>query len=206
MEQNSDTRSEGNQELIVKKNVDRLVLKHMARKIWQSLQTLDHTPAITQPQLIFLSEHKPRTHRLVLYNPQELLTRSELAFVGFISGKQRPLSPPVAEEIQRIDEKLLVELASINGILSYSSLELRNSNWYNLVLLSDLQTRGSLATLATHQYASYQVAPHYYKWIRLHNGVLPGGLSCYDLRFRGTKYYFFSDSPRPDIRELRYEE
>jgi hypothetical protein len=145
-------------------------------------------------------------HRLAIYQPEALLVQRPLSFVGFISGKQKHLRPCVAQAIQRADQKLVEELADAPGILSYTSLQLQNGNWCNLVLLSDASAKTYLKSSQTHNYAAYHLAHSYYEWIRLHQGVMPEGLDHRGMQLQKTKYYTFpAAQPRPLIRELLYQ-
>ena len=98
------------------------------------------------------------------------------------------------------------ELISNPGLLSYSSLELRNGDWCNLVVLNGEEAKTHLKNTSTHTYAAYQLAPHYYEWIRLHNGVMSEGLDHTEMLLQKTKYYiFYAAQPRPAIRERTNE-
>src|SRR5205823_4605753 len=91
------------------------------------------------------------------------------------------------------------------GLLSYSSLELRNGHWYNLVLLSDADAKRHIRSAGTHMYAAYQLAWRYYEWIRLHSGVMPGGLAQVELVLQKTCYFVFHRTqPRPVVHETAY--
>jgi len=143
---------------------------------------------------------------MAIYNPEELLLNNELALVGFISGRMRPLRPSVAADLRIMDRKLIAELVNTPGLLSYSSLELHDGNWCNLVLLNDPQVKIHLKNTETHRYAAYELAPNCYEWIRLHNGIMPTGLASNEMLLQKTRYYQFQEAhQRPVIRELRYE-
>jgi hypothetical protein len=122
--------------------------------------------------------------------------------VGFISGRQLPVEQHIADEMMRIDNMMLTELMHIPGLLSYSSLELCAGRWYNLVLLSDANVKECFHTLETHRYAAYQLAPIYYAWIRLHHGMIKGGLVGQDMQLLETRYFQFASS-QPSVQEAR---
>jgi len=144
---------------------------------------------------------------MAIYNPEELLLHNELAFVGFVSGKLKPLRPSIAAELRIIDKKLVTELANTPGLLSYSSLELHEGNWCNLVMLNDTEVKLRLKNAATHQYAAYEIAPSCYEWIRLHHGIMPAGLAGNDMLLQKTRYYTYQGvERRPAIREITYKE
>jgi hypothetical protein len=188
-----------------KGKLDLVVLKLMAQRLYLTLHQLDQSADSGRPLLYSLEEQQKRVHRIALYKPEELVQQKQLSFVGFISGKRRSISQWILDEISAVDQKLIVELLHISGILSYSSLELRTGRWYNLVVFTGSGTKDELKSSRTHAYAAYQLAPHYYEWIRLHNGVMPGGLAQQELVLKSTKYYTFPDTKqRPVMHELKY--
>jgi hypothetical protein len=183
--------------------IDLVVLRYMAQKVRTMLHLLDTSASLTVPLLHIVPERYERMHRLVLYELHEECFERTVMFVGFVSKKQAYLSQAVIDDIQAVDQRLLAELAYSSGLQSYSSLELRNGNWYNLVLLSDADAKKHIRSAETHVYAAYQLAPRYYEWIRLHSGVILGGLDQVELMLQKTRYYVFQRTqPRPVIREM----
>jgi hypothetical protein len=153
-----------------------------------------------------MPERGGRIQRIVVYRAEKLRIPEPLAFVGFISGRQRQLPPSVVQAIQRADKKLIGELAGVSGVLSYSSLELRMGYWCNLILLSDDSVKTHIRGSETHKYAAYRLAPSYYTWIRLHSGIMPEGLDHMEMRLQKSKYYtFYPGEQRPAIRETIYD-
>lgn len=177
------------------------ILRHMVHRIQPRL--LNSPVTTTLPSIEFVEEHRKRTHRTIIYR-QDYQPRS-LLFVGFVSGVQPRVSQAVAQEIQRIDRLFMDELADNTGLLSYSSLELNPGHWYNLVLLNDLPAKTYFKESSTHHYAAYDLAMHYYAWIRLHNGILPNGLEGKLLLLRSTKFYNFpAIGQKPVMQVLHY--
>ena len=138
-----------------------------------------------------------------------------LLFVGFISAVQAHVSPAIIEELHRVDKLLVQELAVNPGLLTYSSLELSKGRWYNLVLLRDDSAHVYFKQNSTHRYAAHQLATCYYAWIRLHNGVLPGGLPGFTsiigsiepasdkVFLQSTKYFTFPKcGQKPIIQQI----
>lgn len=192
---------------IVKKGkLDLLVLQYMAQRIHITLQLLDKPDNLAQPLLYFSEERRRRTHRIAIYNPSQLAGMSSIAFVGFVSGKRKPTSPPVINEIHIVDQKLIAELVSVPGVLSYSSLQLRDGNWCNLVLLREAEAKIHVSRTKTHAYAAYELAPRYYDWIRLHYGVMPLGLARNEMLLHRTCYYLYTEEQlRPSVYQMSYE-
>jgi len=185
---------------------DLVLLRYMAQRINVTLYLLDEPVDPSQPLLYYSEEGHKHTHRIAIYRPQELLQNSELDFVGFISRRQQPGNPQVIEEIRAVDKKLIIELISTPGLMSYSSLELRDGRWCNLVLFSGSETKIHIRNSETHAYAAYQLSPCYYDWVRLHNGIMSGGLARNEILLQKTKYYqFHGPHEKPTIRELIYE-
>ena len=185
---------------------DLIVLKYMAQKICMVLRAMEQPVAVSPPLYFSLKVHYPREHRIILYDPQFLLRDTTLSFVGFVSERQKNVDPYIDGELQRADALLVRELVNTPGLLCNSSLEFRTGNWYNLVLLTDANVKTHVKNGANHNYAAHQLAPRYYEWIRLHSGVMPGGLSGNTLLLQKTKYYT-CQSPEPHftVREFTYE-
>jgi len=183
--------------------LDLHVLRYMAHKIRHRL--LNSAVTIRLPSIKYIAEHRKRTHRMVIYQQQENLLKCGLLFVGFVSGVQPQVSLTIAQEIQRVDHLFMAELAHNAGLLSYSSLELNPGHWYNLVLLSDHPAKTYFKESSTHRYAAYDLAMHYYAWIRLHNGILPTGLQGNSRLLQSTKYYTFpAIGQKPVMSEQLY--
>ncbi len=127
----------------------------------------------------------------VVVNTAGTLHHSSLPFVGFISKKQRSVAPDIQRRIDVADSGMLLELARIPALLSYVSLQLVDDNWYNLVVFSQEDAKRDILTTSLHHYAAYDLAPHYYQWIRLHHGVIQQD-TVLGLMLHTTKYYTFS--------------
>ena len=59
--------------------------------------------------------------------------------------------------------------------------------------MSSDEVRLHLKQTDSHRYAAYQLAPHYYDWIRIHIGTLPGGIRGDRFEIQSTKYYTADD-------------
>ena len=144
-------------------------------------------------------------HRVVLYKSPDFFTQQTLPFVGFISKKKAVLEASVVDEIADIDQTLILEFMQNPELLSYSSLELEDGNWCNLVVFKSAIAKTHIEQSRTHQHAAYRMAPQYYDWIRLHNGVITHEGTNDALGIQRTKYYaFHSAQARPSIRERVY--
>jgi len=193
--------------IVMKRKLDHVILSYMARKIHVMLHSLDQATTTSQPLLYYLDERHKRTHRIAIYNPQELLLNNGLPFVGFVSLRRNSLNPLVLDELRALDKRLVAELVNSPGLLSYSSLELHEGNWCNLVLFGNANAKIHVTNNDTHTYAAYEFAPRCYEWIRLHNGFMPVGLAGNEMLLQRTKYYTFLEAhQRPILREVSYQQ
>lgn len=187
-----------------KSKFDLVVLRYMLQKVLLTARA--QTEDVEGPQRSSLEERRGRVHRMILLTPRDLLAESCLAFVGFVSGRRQALDQRIIDELFRVDQHMLGEIIHIPGLLSYSSLELHAGNWYNLVILRDARVKQYFDTMQTHRYAAHHLSLDYYEWIRLHNGILPGGLIQQDMVLRSTRHYHFPGMHQPPtVRELVYE-
>lgn len=175
-----------------KERSDLTILHYMVRRTYARL--LDLPTGVSFPTLDYVEEPRNRTHRIVIYKPEELLQGSDLFFVGFVSRAQDQPGLSILQELHRVDKLLVTEVASNPGLFSYSSLEVHRGRWYNLVLLRDYTAKQYFRNLTLHTYAAHQLAAYYYLWIRLHNGLMPGGLLSEEMILQSTKYYTFQCS------------
>ncbi len=184
---------------------DLLVLKYMRQRVRLTLQQLEPCVTLQRPILYNFQERHGRIHRIALYNCQELSQRPTLAFVGFISRKQKELDASIVDELHAVDTQLVAEMVNNSGVLGYSSLELRTGIWCNLVLMENIEAKQQILRTETHAHAAYQLAPRYYEWIRLHTGIMPNGLFSDEMKALHTRYYTFTVAQqKPVIREHTY--
>lgn len=187
--------------------LDLVVLQSMAKKLMVTLRTSEQSTATALPLSYSFKEQRGREHRVIIYAPCELCASNELRFVGFVSQRSLAADQQVIDEIFCADQMMLTEIAHVPGLLSYSSLELRSGHWYNLVVLRDSGVKLHIRDTETHRNAAHHLSPAYYEWIRLHNGTMPGGLTCLEMHLKSTKYYFFPGGQQPPaVREITYEE
>jgi hypothetical protein len=147
----------------------------------------------------YVYEEHQRMHRMVIRDHAALAATSELAVVGFF-GEQRGKANPAV--LQDIDTELIQDFLNHRYILSYSSLELGDGNWGNLVILQHADGIEHWRASQRHAYAARELAPQYYARIRLHNASLPSGLGSARLVLTSTKYYDFEGAdPWRAIRE-----
>jgi len=131
--------------------------------------------------------------RTVICDPQSLMTDHEVHVVGFF-GERRAVADDVA--IDDVEVQLLAEFESYPGILSYSSVELVDKQWANLVVHTAPDDREQWRQSAVHVHAVDELAPVVYHNVRIHNGCLPGGVPGIEtIVIESTKYWDYDCSP-----------
>lgn len=185
---------------------DLSVLSFMARGTYQMLEHVSRQEIFSYPVMTVLDGLNGISHRIVLYRQPPTSTVG-LPFVGFISKKVVSPDANIVEILTGVDQQMVRSLVQHTDLLSYSSLQLLDGNWCNLVVFRQPQVREAILGMATHQYAAYELAPKYYQWIRLHDGMLAEGPDLGTLSLRLTKYYtFFDTASRPLVQTRQYEE
>jgi hypothetical protein len=141
------------------------------------------------PTPLTLEAREPdgRVHRTIVCDAARLGTGRDVTWVGFFAEKRRDRDPC---PLTVMDDTLIGEFPAHPEVLSYSSLELDGGDWGNLILLEDEAACDRWREGERHAYAARELAPYHYATVRLHRGVVPGGV----LGGRGpvvyrTKYY-----------------
>jgi len=143
--------------------------------------------ASPRPLVLECREPDGRSHRAVICDERRLGDGRDLAWVGFFGVKRRDRD---SAPLTVMDDELIGEFPAHPGILSYSSLEVADGDWGNLILLDGDESREHWRVSERHAYAARELAPHHYTDVRLHQGVLPGGVrGGGEPILRRTKYY-----------------
>jgi hypothetical protein len=140
--------------------------------------------------------------RTIITNAMGLHHRRTICAVGFFGERHQDRDHTALEEA---NAEIVLEFRNYPGILSYSSMELADGNWANLVLHDVPQVRDYWRASERHARAAQELAPLYYRTVRIHNGILPGGAtSGRSVIIERTKYWDFRH-PRiwHAVRELR---
>lgn len=168
---------------------DLVILRHMRSRLCRLLRESEKLPDEPRPLVLQFLEDDIRRHRIVISRLDDLLSHRELIWVGFC-GRKRPGADWT--QLDGIDVELIDEFCGHPDLLSYSSLQLDNGDWRNLVLFKSAAGIQHWRTSTRHAYAAHILSPKCYTCIRLHNGRLPGGLMTEnDLIIQCTKYYDF---------------
>jgi hypothetical protein len=140
-----------------------------------------------RPHVLALPGLEDRVHRAIVCDAERLGDGRDLAWVGFFAVKRRDRDPA---PLTVMDDELIGEFPAHPGVLSYSSLELLHGDWGNLILLDGDAARERWRDGERHAYAARELAPRHYTDVRLHQGVLPGGVGagCEPV-LRRTRYY-----------------
>jgi hypothetical protein len=132
--------------------------------------------------------------RTVMCDPMRLGERRDICVVGFFGER---IFGPDSSALEKADAAVVLEFQSYPGILSYSSMELADGNWANLVLHTAPEDREAWRGGETHARAVAELAPRHFTTVRIHNGTLPGGINAgTSIRIDRTKYW---DYRRPNI-------
>lgn len=152
---------------------DVALLRYMLARLSHLLSQPNRLSARSGSSLLFLREPGGRRHRVVILNREALLAGGARTVVGFFGRKRVGVDRSMLNEV---DAELVDELGRHSDILSYSSLELEDGNWSNMVLMSDPAGIERWGSSEKHIYAARELAPQYYETVRLQNGVLHAGL------------------------------
>lgn len=136
-----------------------------------------------------------RKRRTIVCDPLALDAADiDISVVGFFGERNGKRDGTALEEA---NAEIVLEFRNYPGILSYSSMELHDGNWANLVLHDKPDTREYWRAGRRHAEAAEKLSPLYYRTVRIHNGVLPQGLhGGQEMRIDSTKYWDFS---RPKV-------
>jgi hypothetical protein len=143
-------------------------------------------PAAPRPLVCAPPAPPGRQHRAIVCDERALRSLRDLAFVAFFALK-RPDADPAA--LTAADDALVEEFPRHPGIRSYSSLELPDGNWGNLIVVDPPEAREHWRESERHAWAARELAPRHYAVVRIHHGLFPGGLLAgRDARIVRTRY------------------
>jgi hypothetical protein len=166
-------------------------LRYILEKLQQLLSQPEALLSQPHPLVLYSPEPDERRLRLVFSKPEALLDEQELVVIGFCGQKAAEVDRALLEGV---DAEMLAEFPQQPHLLCYCSLELEGGDWCNLVLFDHLRGIGHWTRNGRHGYAAIELAPKFYRSIRLHNALLPGGLvGGQALSLIRTKYYDYRD-------------
>lgn len=175
-------------------------LRGFAACLRHVLVDLPDEATATAPYVFRQAEPDGRKCRVVVCKADELKRNQDLAVVGFF-GQKRPAPAELVDEIMRLDEEFLEEFLQHPLIVAYCTQQLPDGNYGNLVLMSHLEAKRQWESSERHRYAAFELAPHYYATVRIHNFDLPGGVHGPQLMLQRTKYYDYGAEIWRGVRE-----
>ncbi len=109
--------------------------------------------------------------------------------MGFFGERVTDVDPAPLEEA---NTEIVAEFTKYPGILSYSSVELPDGKWANLVLHDDPVDREYWRRSELHAEAVRVLSPVHYRNVRIHNAELTDALTdSPNFILERTKYYDF---------------
>jgi len=161
------------------------------REMAAALRRVLAAPLPERPRPLVLDAARPGAlqHRVVLCDERRLRASRAPELVGFFAERRPELDHT---PLTTTDDELILEFPAHPGILSYSSLELADGNWGNLIVIDPPDAREHWRTSPKHAWATRELAPRHYTIVRLHHGRFPGGLlSGRDPVLVRTRYHDF---------------
>lgn len=130
--------------------------------------------------------------RTVVCDLEQIRRYDRVCTVGFFAERRELIDYPSLDELEL---GLLLEFRNYPGILSYSSIELANDFWANLVIHRVPDDTESWRESSAHVRA-VEVSPELYSAIRIHNGHLEGGVAGSGaVAIDRTKYWDYEHDP-----------
>lgn len=162
----------------------------------QDLRGLLRSAAAGKTDLI---AHQPKLwqvhglrRRTVVCEPDQILARDRVCVVGFFAERREDID---YESLDELELDLLLEFRRFPGILSYSSMELANEYWANLVVHTEPDDTEAWRTSSAHAQA-VAASPELYSSVRIHNGHLERGVPGNQaIAIDRTKYWDYCCDP-----------
>lgn len=125
--------------------------------------------------------------RLIVCDPMRIGKRSKVHVVGFFGERKRERD---MEPLEQANAEVVLEFKDYPGILSYTSVELADGNWANLVIHDAADDRERWRSSQRHAQVATALSPLYYANVRIHNGHIPGGvMGGRSIVLERTKYW-----------------
>lgn len=181
---------------------DRSILSYMLEDLRAMLGEMDDGAiTVTSFQPIEWQVHGLK-RRAIVTDPMRLHARENICVVGFFGERHLDRDGAPLEEA---NAEIVLEFQNFPGILCYSSMELADGNWANLVLHDVPEAREYWRASQAHAKAARELSPLFYRTVRIHNGSLEGGvLGGKQIVIERTKYWDFrSTRVWHAVRELQ---
>lgn len=172
---------------------DIALLNYLLQDLRVLMRRFEKGEIALEPQQVLTWDVHGLARRTVVCDPEGLCREGEVQIVGFF-GDRRLGSDQPAIDASELD--LIGEFRSHPGILSYSSVELVDHYWANLVVHRSPADRQAWRESATHIHAVDHVAPDAYHGVRIHNGCIGDGVCGVDtVVLESTKYWDYDVAP-----------
>jgi len=148
---------------------------------------------------------KPRNYESIVWEVHGLMRRTVICdldalvlptnrqVVGFFGDRRSKSSD---DEVDAAELDVVGEFSTYPGIISYSSIELLDGQWANLVVHTQPTDRDAWRKSHIHIEAAEDLAPKIYHNVRIHNGCVPGGpIGSGTVVIESTKYFDYDGSP-----------
>ena len=152
---------------------DKALLAYMLQDIRVLARQVGNREIDVQPYETLQWDVHGLARRAVICDPKALYQLVERCVVGFFGERRPEARQSVVDDIE-VD--LLLEFRSHPGILSYSSIELVDNYWANLVIHEKPVDSQEWRNSDVHKRAVAEISPRQYRSVRIHNGRLPGGV------------------------------
>lgn len=146
-----------------------------------------------RPEQVITWEVHGLARRTVVCDPAGLRDETDAQMVGFFGDRRADADRPT---IEASEMELIGEFPDHPGILAYSSAELVDGYWANLVVHREPDDRETWRASRAHVHAVERIAPMAYHNVRIHNGFIPGGVTgSRTVVIESTKYWDYDVSP-----------
>lgn len=167
--------------------VDMAVLNGMLEDLRTVLSDAEAGARVVIPHKQIAWKVEGLTRRVLICNLERLRLPQEVCAVGFFSERHPGLDIRPLEEANL---EVVREFKKYPGVLSYSSVELPDGYWANLVLHDTPDVVEKWRESERHARAVRDLSPVHYKNVRIHNATLAEGVfGNTALRIERTKYF-----------------
>lgn len=169
------------------------VLRGMLDDMVMVLDESDHDERKIVPHERIAWKENGLVRRALICDEGRLRAHDDACFVGFFGERRTEID---IEPLEEANAAIVAQFKNYPGILSYSSIELPNGYWANLVLHDDPVDREYWSRGALHAQAARTLGPAHYLTVRIHTGVLSGRvLDTPSFGVKKTKYWDYSEEP-----------
>jgi len=131
--------------------------------------------------------------RLLICDEARLRAHQDACVVGFFGERRTEMEIGPLEEA---NSAIVAQFRNFPGILSYSSIELSNGRWANMVLHDDPVDREYWSRGALHAQAARTLGPMHYRTVRIHNARLSASVMEQPaFLVKKIKYWDYSAEP-----------